>query len=368
MKKLSSILALMLAIVMMFTMLAGCGEAKEKANLKVFGIASGVTDEELNKTDVVKLIADQTGEIVEYYQAPSVAADAQTAIFNIFTNKLDYHSVMVTKQQFFTLLSQGALMDISSLVNGTTNMKNVIGETGWNMAKKDGKIYGIPNKDAMKCSAMGLAYRMDWLAAYNDDAAYQKKAGTAKITVPSKANNFSMTTANFKTYLTYVKDKGLVSDKPFRVDTNNVYQENILPAFGVYQEWADVDGKLTYAINQPGFKDYLNYMTDLFNSGLISYNGDGGSNGVKQITLKADGKYIEKPAAGVARVAHWNAATADDKIGYLSALVANEGDEPYLFATEGYSYFTVIPKFVDKDVAERVVKMFDKKLEKDFFI
>lgn len=331
-----------------------------------YDIAAGVETDELNSCATAQLVQEYTGYNVTFDQAPADATDAQTAITNIFMLKSDYQAVKVSKAQFYTLLTSGALLDITEYVDASTNLKEQISEFGWETATQDGKIYGIPQKNALASTSVAICYRQDWLEEYN--AANPDTA----IPVPSEENGYSMALTDFKTMLTYFATKVPEGGKAMAVDTNGVLLENILPAFGIYQEWADVDGSLEFAVNQPGFEDYMAYMTDLYDSGLIQYQATSSDTGAVAA--------LQARTVGAGRVAHWNAnaieasdeAATDDGIGYITALVPDEnrGDASAVrvYATEGYAYYTVLPNYTTAEQAAAVIDWADKKLDKDFFL
>jgi len=331
-----------------------------------FNIASGIETEQLNNCETAQLVKEYTGYDVKYDQAPADANAAETAITNIFMLKSDYQAVKVTKNQFYTLLQMGALKDITEYVEASTNLKEQISEFGWQTATVDGAIYGIPQKNARKVNNTAIAFRLDWLNEYNETHP------DAQIPVPSEENGYSMTLSDFKTMLTYFATKVPKGGKAMAIDMGGVFLENILPAFGIYQEWADVNGKLEYIINQPGFQEYMDYMEDLFDSGLIMYQATANDAGAV--------KSLQAKTVGAGRVAHWNAFTiessetqeTDPNISYIVSLIPDDrkGDPTAVrtFATEGYSYYTVIPNFATDEQAAAVVDWIDKKLDKDFFL
>jgi len=331
-----------------------------------FNIASGIETEQLNNCETAQLVKEYTGYDVKYDQAPADANAAETAITNIFMLKSDYQAVKVTKNQFYTLLQMGALKDITEYVEASTNLKEQISEFGWQTATVDGAIYGIPQKNARKVNNTAIAFRLDWLNEYNETHP------DAQIPVPSEENGYSMTLSDFKTMLTYFATKVPKGGKAMAIDMGGVFLENILPAFGIYQEWADVNGTLEYIINQPGFQEYMDYMEDLFDSGLIMYQATANDAGAV--------KSLQAKTVGAGRVAHWNAFTiessetqeTDPNISYIVSLIPDDrkGDPTAVrtFATEGYSYYTVIPNFATDEQAAAVVDWIDKKLDKDFFL
>ncbi|MDO5400531.1 MAG: hypothetical protein Q4F17_06075 [Eubacteriales bacterium] len=379
MKKFVRAAALLLCLAMIGSLVA-CGsktqtttgtdaaaEAVQSADsFHFYSIATGIETAQYNAHPIAAMIEAHTGYHVIYDQAPANAEDAAKAITNIFMSRSEYDAIVVSKAQFYSLLAMDALKDITPYVEKSTNLKNVISEFGWSTATKDGSIYGIPQKDAKKCSNFGIAFRVDWLEEYN------AANPDTQIPVPSEENAYTMSVSSFKTMLEFFKTKVPQGGSAFNVDMNGVMQECILPAFGVVQEWADVNGQLEYYINQPGFQDYLSYMQGLYDEGLVSY----------QSTAEADGtvKLLQGKLLGAGKVFHWNAAAIektetqelDDSIGYISVLVADEdfGDLSKVrqFANEGYSMYTVVPKYADDAKAAAVVDWADKKLDKDFFL
>lgn len=382
MKRVSRVIAFVLCAVMILSLMAcgsktpastngdaaatqPAGEMQRADSFNVYTIATGIDTEAFNAHPIAAMIQEHTGYNVTYDQASANMDDATKAITNIFMSRAEYDAIVVYKQQFYSLLAMGALKDITPYVEETKNLKNQISEFGWSTATQDGCIYGIPQKDAKKCSNFGIAFREDWLAEYND------ANPDAQIPVPSEENAYTMSVSNFKTMLEFFKTKVPQGGSAFNVDMNGVMQESILPAFGIVQEWADVNGKLEYYINQPGFEEYVAYMQGLFDEGLVSY----------QSTADADStvKMLQAKMLGAGKVFHWNAAAiektetqeVDDAIGYISVLVADEDfgdlDKVRQFANEGYTLYTVVPKYTDDAKAAAVVDWADKKLDEDFF-
>lgn len=342
-------------------------EAEANADtFRYYGMATGMTTEEYNQSPIAGMVEEHTGYHVVYDQAPADSADAQTAITNIFMARSDYQAIVVSKNQFYSLLAMDALKDVTPYVEQTENLSTQISEFGWETAKKDGKIYGIPVKDAKKSSDVGIAFREDWLKEYNEE--HQDAA----IDIPSQENGYTMTASDFKRMLQYFKTKVPKGGKAMNVDVNGVFLENILPAFGIQQQWVDINGRLEYYVNQPGFEDYMKYMQELFDEELISYQATSGDPGSV--------KLLQAKTIGAGRIPHWNAVTiektdaadVDDAIGYISVLIPDEykgqPDQISMFAKEAYSYYTVIPKYSSDVQAAAVIDWADKKLDQDFFL
>lgn len=326
------------------------------------GINTGMTTEEYNNYPLAGIIEEHTGYKVHYDQAPN-GEDVTTAINNIFINRDDYQAICVSKDQFYSLLAQDALKDLTPFIENTKNMKNVISEFGWKTATKDGRIYGLPRKDPRVVCNATIVYREDWLKEYNDLTSGEQ------IPLPSEENGYTMSLSDFRTMLEYFKTKVPQGGAAFHVDPNAVVQESIMPAFGIYGEWSDVDGKLLYYVDHPNFGKYLEWMQGLFDDGLMTYAATSEEPSVV--------KLMQAEQLGAGRVFHWNAAAiegsegTDDRIGYIAVLVddKNKGDVSKVrqFASEAYQAFTVVPKFATDEQAAAVIDWSDKTADEDFF-
>ena len=219
------------------------------------------------------------------------------------------------------------------------------------MVTKDGEIYGIPQRAAKNCTSFGLAYRADWLNDYND------ANPDDKIDVPSEENGYSMSVSDFKKMLEYFNTKVAKGGYAMGIGNGVTCLTEILPAFGVYQKWMEVDGTVQYMTEQPGFEDYAKYMEDLYDDGLIYYQATSNDTGV----IAA----FQSEMAGVVEAAHWEAYTletasapdgedlsqyTDDNVGYISALVPDDskGDASAVrvWSGQGYNNICVLPSYI----------------------
>lgn len=344
---------------------------EKETNLRVFVINSGITDEEFNNQDIAKLIGEKTGYNVSYVQAP--AADPQ-AKNNIFMLKEDYQIVNVTKDEFYVLMMQGALAPITEYVEASTNLKGAMTDLVWDSARgSDGEIYGIPYCQPKNVTANGLAYRVDWLNDYNAENP------DAQIPVPSEENGYSMCISDFQKMLEYFKGKVASGGYPMAVRNTSALINPILAAFDVYQEWVDIDGKLTYFVEQPGFEEYGKFIDNLYDTDLLYYAKT--PQDTNDITMMQDGR------AGVCLANHWEAlniekvsapegadinAYTDDNFGYMAALVPDEykGDASAVrvFSSQYVDQYGVIPVHNTAQQVAGAVDFVDKKLDKDLFL
>lgn len=346
--------------------LAGCGENNNEDNneLHIMTVSSGVDDSQLNGPGTIaQILNEQTGYDVTWSQLSSATDAASAQLLSIFTDKSSsIDAVKVSKAQFYQYMNQGALMDLTEFVNNSTLLKDQIGELGWNLATKDGKIYGIPQKSPTLTNNILMVYRLDWLRDYNaanpDD----------KIEIPGEDNGYAMTLSDFRDYTKYVgTEKGVDG---FVIGKNLAYQEQILPAFGIYGEFTEVDGELVYRTEHPNFQEYVDYIKSLD----YRYNTDGAS-ATEPLGAFNAGR------CGAARVAFWNGANMESlmeegKVGTIQALVPDEAADANghidkskvrVIATDSYTYFTVVPVKRDRSVGKKLVDFADKILEPTLF-
>ncbi len=383
------LLAILLVLMMAFSITANAeGTLKDYERVTGFNAmvtSGGVTDEEFNNQLLATTIREATGYDVKFTQLPK--SDVDTTVNNIFTLQEDYQYVFVTKAQFNSLVSQGALAPLTEYVNASENLLEVISEIGWGSATFDGEIYAIPNSDPRECTSKGFYFRLDWLKEYNE------QNPDAQIAIPSEENGYSMTVSNFEKMLTFFQTKVTDGGKALCIEVDPassnytedkpVFLQTILPAFGIYSEWADVDGKLTYILEQEGFEAYCKYMEGLFDAGLIYYQATkGDTNAVNSLM---------NDMAGCALVSHTKPYSLETKrapetvseddydtfvdevyAGYISALVPDEFDGDAsavrVWSKKTYNQYIVCPYYNTPAQTAAVVDYCDSKLDKDLFL
>lgn len=348
---------------------------ERETKLNLFMGSPGVTDEEFNAHPLAKTIAEATGYDITYTLTPST--DGDTARSNIFMLKEDYQLVYVSKTEFFTLMLQGALKPITEYVDASLYLKDALTEDAWAAAKgSDGEIYGVPDYQAKNCSSSGLAFRLDWLKEYNE------ANPDDQIPVPAKENGYGMCLSDFDKMLNYFATKVPADGYAMSIDNSQTQIPALLPAFGVYQAWAEIGGKLTYSVEQPGFADYAAYVDNLHDSGLAYYQRS--AQDTNTITMLQSGK------AGVGLAYHWNAYAIEtklednlpaegtelstftnDAIGYISALVPDDcrGDasKVRVFSEQYASAYFVVPAHSTDAQTAGVIDFMDKKMEPALF-
>ena len=376
-------------VLMMALSVAACAESlkdyERAAGFNAMVTSGGITDEEFNAQALAEKIRTATGYDVKFTQLPKT--DVDTTVSNIFMLKEDYQYVFCTKAQFNMLVAEGALAPLTEYVEASANLKEVISEIGWGSATFDGEIYAIPNSDPRECTSKGFYFRLDWLKEYNE------ANPDAQIAIPSEENGYSMSVSNFQKMLEFFQTKVNEGGKALCIEVDPsssnytedkpVYLQTILPAFGIYSEWADVDGKLTYILEQEGFEAYAKYMEGLFDAGLIYYQA------TKDDTNAVNS--LMNDMAGCALVSHTKPYSLETKrapetvkeedydtfvdevyAGYISALVPDEFDGDAsavrVWSKKTYNQYIVCPAFNTPEQTAAVVDYCDSKLDKDLFI
>lgn len=384
------LLAILLVLMMAFSITANAEGKSLKDYERATGFnamvtSGGIADDAFNSQKLAQTIREATGYDVQFTQLPKT--DVDTAVSNIFMLRENYQYVFVTKAQFNMLVADGALAPLTEYVNASENLLEVISEIGWGSATFDGEIYAIPNSDPRECTSKGFYFRRDWLNEYNE------KNPDAQIAMPSEENGYSMTVSNFKKMLEFFQTKVTAGGKALAVEVDPassnytedkpVFLQTILPAFGIYSEWADVDGKLTYILEQKGFEEYAKYMEGLFDAGLIYYQATKGDTDVVNSLMN--------DMAGVALVSHTKPYSLETKrapetvtedqystfvdevyAGYISALVPDEFDGDAsavrVWSKKTYNQYIVCPVFNTPAQTAAVVDYCDSKLDKDLFL
>ena len=262
--------------------------------------------------DVLK---QSTGYDVEYFMLPSENADEK--LLMDISGGANYDSINISINQWRTLVSQGALQPLDDALEAygqdvlAGNSENV-----WNALRgDDGHIYGVPYMypHSHEIAAFMVA-RMDLL----------KAAGINEV--PTTIDEFYDCLVTLKQHY---GDEYVILAGPYlpnsEANENWVIPKTIACAFGIYNDWmVDENGKVYYMTEAPKFAEMVEFLTKLYNEGLI--DPDWAIN--TESTLK------EKFTSGKAIITCGNRALADfcsaalienlnlswDDLAYISAL------------------------------------------------
>lgn len=315
---------------------SGGGEKPELTMLMQYGLFDP------NQDPVSKYISEATGYPVKYEMLPAENADEKLNL--MIANKQNFDVMKLGSAQFYKLATEGALEPLDELIEQYgPNIKASIKDDSWGSATIDGKRYAIPETGSGISIGEELVVRQDWM----------DELGLQHPTTPDEL---------YEVLKAIKEAKGVI---PLTGTKDSIYGD-IATAFGVVNEWNDVNGTLVHKAELPGMKDFLTYMNKLYNEGLLD----------PEMPINTSAKAIEKFSSGNAamyKLAWWSASSAE------AALLKNFPDAkigiiPYLKGADGTAkvgvnlattWFIAIPK-VSK-LKEDAIKLIDAKLEKETF-
>jgi len=220
----------------------GISNNEGKSQLKVLGPnAPFDPNEDIVATDIIEV----TGYEVDFSMLPQDNPDERLNIE--ITSGQSYDIVMINDFQFGTLSSEGALLPLNDLLDEHgEHILNAIGDETWELVtNNDGDILAIPQTNERANIENGVMVREDVLADLNMDH-------------PSNLKEL-------KEVLQVIKDNTDLI--PLTGGGNSI--PTILSAFGLYSYWNEVDGELVPRIKMPQIEDYMNFMLELKEEGLI---------------------------------------------------------------------------------------------------
>jgi putative aldouronate transport system substrate-binding protein len=309
--------------------------------------------DDYNTYPVAKYLEKATGYKVQYDMLPQ---DKPQDKLNILIASGEPYDVVTTvgstdfKALYSDYAKKGALVDLGPLIDKYgPNIKAAVDPEALAAAKVDGKLYAVPTK-SLDVASTSLYIRQDWL----------DKVG---MKAPTTLDELVAVLKAFKE-----KDPGGNGDKniPLTVSGAAPFIANIVGAFGMPNFWNDVFGKLTPRLTDPSYKDYVNFVTDLFKQGLLD----------KEYAANKDATAKEKFTSGRAGMIMMNwsdvPAIADalaknvptGKGAFIPALKGKDG-KAGLSAAKGFDRITFIPKASKHP--EDAVKWLNAKLEKETF-
>ncbi len=309
--------------------------------------------DDYNTYPVAKFLETRTGYKVQYDMLPQ---DKPQDKLNILIASGEPYDAITTlgstdfKALYSDYAKKGALVDLGPLIDKYgPNIKASIDPEALEAAKVDGKLYAIPTKSISNVFE-SLYIRQDWLEKVN-------------LKAPTTLDELVAVLKAFKE-----KDPGGNGDKniPLTVKGDAHFISNIAGAFGLANFWNDVNGKMTPRILDPAYKDYVNFVTQLFKQGLLD----------KEYAANKDATSKEKFTSGKAGMIALNWAdvpTIADALNknfpaakavYIPALKGKDG-KAGLSATRGFDRLTYIPKASKHP--EDAIKWINAKLEKETF-
>lgn len=233
----------LLALILVCSLNSIAVRGEEKPTLKVLGT---YVNFDPNNDPTGRDIEKMTGYHVEYAMLPSENA-TENLLFQIAGGE-KYDILRISPDQFRKLLDMGALLPLDELLNQYgPNLKSMITEEAFELVRKDGATYGLPMMAEREVIGSSIILRKDIM----DDL---------KLEMPT-------TPEAFKEVLRAVK-----AAHPEMIPlclAGSVSVPTLISGFGYYFTWNDIDGKILNYQQLPEYKEYLTYMKELFDEGLI---------------------------------------------------------------------------------------------------
>lgn len=276
MKKLS-IMSLALAAVMTFSTFVGCSGSAESSSSKATETSSssvasetGTTEEEkpvlkqlmINSADdyntypVAETVREMTGYTVQYDMLPKDEAADKLNLIMASEEEYDIVTYIGDTALVMNYAQNGALVDINPYLDNAPNLKAAISDYARETFTLDDGLYAI-GMENLSFDGLGevretMFVRKDWLDALN-------------LEVPTTAEDFVNMLRAFKDYDNGTGNKTI----PMTLTGSNVSISGLMGAFGIPNEWNEVDGKLVHRAADSRMKDYLAFLKSLYEEGLL---------------------------------------------------------------------------------------------------
>lgn len=324
----------------------------EKPTLRQLGINQA---EDYNTYPVAADIEEVTGYHVEYDMLPSEGAMDKLNL--IMASNEDYDMVVIGGEtaRVMEYALQGALMDISPYLQYTPNLDAAINDYERETFTVDGSLYAIGMSqlafDGKGDIRQGLWMRQDWL----DELNLQSPTTTEELKEVLRA---------FKGYDNGTGTKTI----PMTLRADNVTVDGLVGAFGLPNPWNEVDGELVYRGIDPRIKDYLSYMKELYQEGLL--DAELPANQPANVTEK-----YTTGMAGTAMFGFWDAPSVfttmeqsqpNQKTTYVVPLEGPNGDRSIGTVSGGFDRIAFVPAVCQN--IEHVMNFMNIKLEEETFV
>ena len=313
---------------------------------------------EHNSMYSAKVIEEKTGYKIVYDQLP--ADNWLDKLTMIIANEEDYDYVLANtaaQNLVMNFAEQNALVDLTPYLADHPNLSAAISDYARSAFSIDGKLYAI-GMEALSFGGYGevrelMYYRQDWL----------EKLG---IEAPKTVEEFTELLRKFKTF-----DNGngsAVIPLTLVGSGTGVYVPGLIGAFGIPNEWNEVDGKLVHRAEDPRLLDYLSYMKGLYQEGLI--DAEFPANTSANVTEK-----YSTGTAGIASFGYWVCPSLfdtmkntqpDQKTAFMFPLKGANGEIGIGTSMGGFEGIVFIPA-ASKNV-DKTIDLFEKKLDPETFV
>ena len=255
-----------------------------------------------------------------------------------------YDILRIGETMYQELLSRNALLPLDDLLaQYGSNLTTKIFESAYTLTRLDGVTYGIPMMAERASISNGIVMRKEIM-------------DELKLSMPT-------TPAELKEVLLAVK-AAYPEMIPLLTGSEEII-ETISSGFGFYFDWNEVNGELVHYVEMPEYKEYLAYLVDLYQNGLL--DPDLPINNATTRTEKfSSGNAFSYTCGGwtdAATTAYIN-AFEDRELVYIDPLYDANG-KAGIKRQQALNNVTCIPRTAEHP--EDAVKFMNRKLDEDVF-
>ena len=297
-----------------------------------------------NSEYVAGLLEELTGYKVEYYLLPAENAEQRLSLEISSGNHYDV--LKLSYANYAMLAGQGALLPINGYLEEHPGIYQNTDEKGWySVTQTNGDILGVPEVGLVQLS-QALGFRKDLFDQYGWE-------------LPETIDDFYQLLVDIKT------DTGKIP-----LTGNQAIQATIFSGFGLDNYAFEVnDGKVQSYLRNPGVKEYLKFMNQLYTEGLI--DPDWPVNKGENIDQKMSTGEAIMTNMPWTSTPNWTRAlqesVPDASFESILPLTDNNGIK-HINPNSGTAIQNVvcIPKSAEEN-APYVIDMIEKRLEKDIY-
>lgn len=297
-----------------------------------------------NSEYVAGLLEELTGYEVEYYMLPAENADQRLSLE--LSSGTSYDVLKLNYSQYSMLAGEGALLPLNSYLDENPGIYETTNPLGWyGVTQDNGDILGIPEVATIQTAA-SLGFRKDLFDEYG-------------WSLPETVDDFYQLLKDIK------EETGKIP-----LTGNQAVQITIASGFGFDTYDFEInDGKVQSYLRNPGVKEYLKFMNQLYVEGLI--DPDWPVNKNENIDQKMSTGEAVMTHMSWSSTPNWTRALQETipEASFESIMpLSDSNGVKHIDPNTGSAYQSIIciPKTAAAN-APYVVDMVEKRLEKDTF-
>jgi putative aldouronate transport system substrate-binding protein len=282
-------------------------------------------DDDMNTNALTAEVERITGFDLEFEKLPDDPIQRAQKINLILASELEYDLIRLSSLEIAKeLIPKGYFHELDGLLEeyGSNIIKNTAAKW-FEPVQWEGGTYAIPIKRTAEASIVGSMYRKDTFDAFG-------------LEIPQ-------TPSEFKEALTVIKQKQ--GGIPYTAASAFPIIDTISSAFGICQNvWYDVDGTLVNRVKMPGFIEYVAFIQNLIDEGLLD----------PEFAANTDQMTQTKFASGKATASFWawwwwpsnNAIRQNEgaELAFLPPLRSEDGESITWLWGNTPEWATVIPR------------------------